>query len=124
MSDFGFTQPDAIRTSTPMSISGVIGGSLLGWAAPRFGLVGLLIGAMIGTSVTFLAIDMVPGLFAPKATALASGACVYGAIVGLCAFLARGFPAELRVTGAGVAVSVGHGGAIIAPVNGSILIAG
>lgn len=124
MTDFGYSQPEAIRTSALMSMGGVIGGSLLGWAAPRFGLVRLLIAAMIGTSVTFLAFGMVSGLVALQAIAFFAGVCVYGGIVGLYALLARGFPPELRVTGTGVAVGVGRGGAILAPTLGGILIAG
>lgn len=124
MTDLGYTQPDAIRTSALMSMGGVIGGSMLGWAAPRLGLVRLLIGAMLGTSATFLAFGMVSGLFALQAIAVFAGMCVYGGIVGLYALLARGFPPELRVTGTGVAVGVGRGGAILAPSIGGVLIAG
>ncbi len=124
MTDIGYTQPDAIRTSALMSMGGVIGGSLLGWMAPRFGLVRLLIGAMVGTSVTFLAFGMASGLGALQAIAFLAGVCVYGGIVGLYALLARAFPPELRVTGTGVAVGVGRGGAILAPSIGGVLIAG
>ena len=124
MTDLGFTQPDAIRTSALMSLGGVIGGSLLGWAAPRLGLVRLLVGAMVGTSATFVAFGAASGLAMLQVIAFFAGVCVYGGIVGLYALLARGFPAELRVTGTGVAVGVGRGGAIIAPTIGGVLIAG
>ena len=124
MTDLGFTQPDAIRTSALMSMGGVIGGSLLGWAAPRLGLVRLLVGAMVGTSVTFFAFGMFASLAALQAIAFLAGVCVYGGIVGLYALLARSFPPELRVTGTGVAVGVGRGGAILAPSIGGVLIAG
>ena len=124
MTDLGFTQPDAIRTSALMSMGGVIGGSLLGWVAPRLGLVRLLIGAMVGTSATFLAFGMFSTLAALQTIAFLAGVCVYGGIVGLYALLARSFPPELRVTGTGVAVGVGRGGAILAPSIGGVLIAG
>ena len=124
MTDLGFSQPDAIRTSAIMSLGGVIGGSLLGWAAPRLGLLRLLVGAMVGTSISFLAFGTTSGLVTLQTIAFFAGVCVYGGIVGLYALLARGFPPELRVTGTGVAVGVGRGGAILAPTIGGVLIAG
>lgn len=123
MSDLGFTTPDAIRTSALMSLGGVIGGSALGWAAPRFGLVRLVILSMIGTTVTFVVFGMFSSLVALQATAFVAGACVFGGIVGLYALLARAFPPELRVTGTGLAIGVGRAGAIVGPLVGGFLIA-
>jgi benzoate transport len=123
MSDLGFTTPDAIRTSALMSLGGVIGGSALGWAAPRFGLVRLVMTAMIGTTVTFVAFGMVSGLVALQAIAFVAGACVFGGIVGLYALLARAFPPELRITGTGLAIGIGRAGAIVGPLVGGFLIA-
>jgi MFS family permease len=124
MSDIGYTTPDAIRTSALMSMGGVIGGSMLGWAAPQFGLTRLLILAMIGTSATFAVFGMVSGLAALQAVAFVAGMCVFGGIVGLYALLARSFPPELRVTGTGLAIGIGRGGAILGPLIGGFLIAG
>ena len=76
MSDLGYSTPDAIRTSAMMSLGGVIGGSALGWAAPRLGLVRLVMTAMIGTTVTFVAFGMVSGLAALQAISFIAGACV------------------------------------------------
>lgn len=123
MSDLGFTTPDAIRTSALMSLGGVIGGSALGWAAPRFGLVRLVILSMIGTSVTFVAFGWFSSLVALQAIAFVAGSCVFGGIVGLYALLARAFPPELRVTGTGLAIGVGRAGAIVGPLVGGFLIA-
>lgn len=124
MSDLGYATPDAIRTSAMMSLGGVIGGSALGWAAPRFGLIRLLIVAMIGTSVTFVLFGQLHGLAAMQAMAFVVGICVFGGIVGLYALLARSYPPELRVTGTGLAIGAGRGGAVVGPWLGGVLIAG
>lgn len=123
MSDLGYSTPDAIRTSALMSLGGVIGGSALGWAAPRLGLVRLVMTAMIGTTVTFVIFGMVTGLPALQAISFIAGACVFGGIVGLYALLARAFPPELRVTGTGLAIGIGRAGAIVGPLVGGFLIA-
>ena len=123
MSDLGYTTPDAIRTSALMSLGGVLGGSALGWAAPRFGLVRLLIVAMLGTSVTFILFGFAVGLPALQSTAFLAGICVFGGIVGLYALLARSYPPELRVTGTGLAIGIGRGGAVVGPLLGGFLIA-
>lgn len=123
MSDLGFSTPDAIRTSALMSLGGVIGGSVLGWAAPRLGLVRLVIAAMIATTVTFFVFGMFSDLAALQAISFIAGACVFGGIVGLYALLARAFPPELRVTGTGLAIGIGRAGAIVGPLVGGFLIA-
>ncbi|WP_404366891.1 MFS transporter [Sphingomonas sp. MMS24-J45] len=123
MSDLGYATPDAIRTSALMSLGGILGGSALGWAAPRLGLVRLLIVAMLGTSATFLLFGFAVGLPALQVTAFLAGICVFGGIVGLYALLARSFPPELRVTGTGLAIGVGRGGAVLGPLIGGFLIA-
>lgn len=122
MSDLGYATPDAIRTSALMSLGGVIGGSALGWAAPRFGLTRLVTLAMIGTTLTFAVFGMVSGLIAMQVVAFLAGASVFGGIVGLYSLLARSFPAELRVTGTGLAIGIGRAGAVVGPVLGGILI--
>jgi MFS family permease len=122
MSDLGSPTPDAIRTSALMSLGGVIGGSALGWAAPRFGLIRLVVLAMIGTSATFAVFGLVSGLIAMQIVAFLTGCCIFGGIVGLYALLARSFPAELRVTGTGLAIGIGRGGAVVGPVLGGVLI--
>lgn len=122
MSDIGYSTPDAIRTSALMSLGGVIGGSALGWAAPRLGLFKLVCAAMVGTSVTFAIFGSIQGLGALQAVAFVAGICVFGGIVGLYALLARSFPPELRVTGTGLAIGVGRGGAVLGPIIGGILL--
>ncbi|MFW2851963.1 MFS transporter [Sphingomonas sp. TX0543] len=122
MTDLGFATPDAIRTSAIMSIGGVIGGSLLGWSAPRFGLGRLVPLVMVGTTITMATFAQLSTLAALQIAAFATGTCVFAGIVGLYALLARGFPPDLRVTGTGVVVGFGRGGAIVGPVIGGFLL--
>lgn len=123
MSDLGHPTPDAVRTSALMSLGGVIGGSVFGWLAPRFGLVRLVVGAMLATSAGFAAFGSVEGLYAIQVVAFLTGVAIFGGIVGLYALLARSYPPELRVTGTGMAIGIGRGGAIIGPLLGGLLIA-
>lgn len=123
LTDIGYTAPDAIRTSALMSLGGVLGGSAFGWAAPRFGLTRLVVVAMVGTAVTFVIFGHVTGLPALQGMAFLTGICVYSGIVGLYALIARTFPAELRVTGTGLAIGIGRAGAVLGPVIGGFLIA-
>ncbi|MGI4876990.1 MAG: MFS transporter [Janthinobacterium lividum] len=123
LTDIGYTAPEAIRTSAIMSLGGVLGGSALGWAAPRLGLTRLIVVAMVGTTVTFIVFGQVTGLPALQGVAFLAGICVYSGIVGLYALLARSFPTELRVTGTGLAIGIGRAGAVLGPVIGGFLIA-
>nr|WP_295662009.1 MFS transporter [Polymorphobacter sp.] len=123
LTDIGYTAPDAIRTSALMSLGGVLGGSAFGWAAPRFGLTRLVVFAMVGTAVTFVVFGHVSGLAALQGMAFLAGIFVYSGIVGLYALIARTFPAELRVTGTGLAIGIGRAGAVLGPVIGGFLIA-
>ncbi|PCD01981.1 MFS transporter [Sphingomonas spermidinifaciens] len=102
MADLGHAAPDAIRTSALMSLGGVIGGALLGWAAPRLGLHRLLIAAMLVTSASFAAFALLTDLSALQPTAFVAGMGIFGGIVGLYALLARGFPARAARDGNGL----------------------
>lgn len=123
VSDLGYSTADAIRTSSVLSLGGLAGGLALGAASHRFGLVRLLIFAMIGTAASMAMFGMVSDLRAMQAMAFLTGVCVNGGIIGLYALLARAYPAELRVTGTGLAIGVARGGAVIGPLLGGVLIA-
>lgn len=122
LTDIGHSTPEAIRSSALMSLGGVVGGSVFGWIAPRFGLTRLVVIAMMGTTVTFVIFGQVVGLPALQLMAFLAGICVFSGIVGLYALIARSFPSELRVTGTGVAIGIGRGGSVLGPVIGGFLI--
>jgi len=122
MTDMGFSTPDAIRTSAIMSLGGIVGGSVLGWVAPRFGLRRLVIAAMIGTTITMGAFGYLTQLHQLQLLAAFVGVGIFGGVVGLYAALARSFPARLRVTGTGLAIGIGRGGAVVGPILGGVLL--
>ncbi len=123
VSDLGYSTADAIRTSSMLSLGGLAGGLALGVASHRLGLIRLLVLAMIGTAASMATFGIVAGLPAMQALAFLVGVCVNGGIIGLYALLARAYPAELRVTGTGLAIGIARGGAVIGPLLGGVLIA-
>jgi benzoate transport len=122
MSDLGFSTPEAIRTSAIMSMGGVLGGIVLGWLTPLLGLKRLVVAAMIGTALAMAIFGNVHSLPALRAMALVVGIFMFGGIVGLYASLARAFPARMRVTGTGLAIGLGRGGAVAGPIIGGVLL--
>jgi MFS family permease len=122
MSDMGFSIPQAIRTSAIMSMGGILGGIALGWFAPLLGLKRLVVVAMIGTATTVAIFGNVHGLYLLRIVAFAVGIFMLGGIVGLYASIGRAFPARMRVTGTGLAVGLGRGGAVVGPIIGGVLL--
>ncbi len=122
MTDMGFSTPDAIRTSAIMSLGGIVGGSMLGFFAPRLGLRRLVIAAMITTTLTMGGFGYLTQLHQIQLLAVFVGIGIFGGIVGLYAALARAFPARLRVTGTGLAIGLGRGGAVVGPILGGVLL--
>jgi benzoate transport len=122
MSDLGFSTPEAIRTSAVMSMGGVLGGIALGWLAPAVGLKRQVVVAMIGTAVAMAIFGNVHGLSALRIMAFVVGIFMFGGIVGLYASLARAFPVRMRVTGTGLAIGLGRGGAVAGPIIGGLLL--
>ncbi|MGI4876759.1 MAG: MFS transporter [Janthinobacterium lividum] len=123
MTDGGFAVSASIATSAIMNIGGIIGGLLLGWAAPVLGLKRLTVGAMCGTTVMMALFGLAPANLAVlRIIAFLLGFFMFGGIVGLYAFLARAFPAGLRVTGSGLAIACGRGGAVVGPILGGVLL--
>lgn len=123
MTDRGFTVADAIVTSSIMSIGGIIGGTAIGWLAPAIGLKRLLLGSLVATSVLMGVFGLMPPVLAAmRVVAFFLGMGIFGGIVGLYAFLARGFPTYLRATGSGLAIGLGRGGAVVGPILGGVLL--
>lgn len=123
LTDSGYEISTAIMAATIMNVGGVLGGILVGWATPYFGLKRLAVGSMIGTSVMLAVFAVSTGeIMTIRMAAFTLGIFMFGGIVGLYAFLARAFPARLRVTGCGLAIACGRGGSIAGPVLGGVLL--
>ena len=123
LTDAGYTQSAAIATSAITSMGGVTGGIFVGLASAYFGLKRLAVISMVGTSVLMAVFAMNTGdLFILRIVAFVLGIFTMGGIVGLYAFLARAFPARLRVTGCALAVAIGRAGGVVGPVLGGVLL--
>lgn len=123
LTDAGYETSAAIATSSIMHIGGVVGGMAIGWASHYIGLKRVAVASMAGTSVllaTFAAVT--DDLTTLRVVATILGVFMFGGIVGLYAFLARAFPARLRVTGCGFAIACGRGGAVVGPILGGVLL--
>lgn len=123
MTDRGFTAPDAVLTAAIMNGGGVLSGMAVGWLAPRVGLKRLTLVSMLGTCVAMVVFGVLQSdLQTLRTVGLMLGIFTFGGIVGLYAFLARGFPTRLRVTGAGLTIAFGRGGAVLGPFVGGVLL--
>lgn len=123
MTDAGYATSVAIATSAITSTGGVLGGIFIGLTSPYIGLKRLAVTSMAGTSVMMAVFAMSTGnLNTLQIAAFVLGIFMMGGIVGLYAFLARAFPARLRVTGCGLAIAMGRAGGIVGPILGGVLL--
>lgn len=123
LTDSGYDIPTAIATSSIMHIGGIFGGMAIGWASHYIGLKRVAVISMAGTSVMLAVFAAVTDdLLTLRTVAVVLGVFMFGGIVGLYAFLARAFPARLRVTGCGMAIACGRGGAVMGPILGGVLL--
>jgi benzoate transport len=123
LTDAGYETSAAIATSSIMHIGGIFGGMAIGWASHYIGLKRVAVISMLGTSVMLAVFAAVTDdLTTLRIVATVLGVFMFGGIVGLYAYLARAFPARLRVTGCGMAIACGRGGAVMGPILGGVLL--
>ncbi len=120
--DMGFAPSLAGSVLVWANVGGATGAILLGLLTLRFGMKGLVIGAMLfaGAMVTLF------GQASADLAQLSLIACVAGfftnaAIVGLYAIFALAFPTEVRAGGTGFVIGVGRGGAALGPIVAGFL---
>lgn len=120
--DMGFPASEAGGVLVWANVGGASGAILLGILTQRFGMRGLVIGAMVvaGCLVTLF------GQVKADLTQLALVACAAGfftnaAIVGLYAIFADAFPTEVRAGGTGFVIGLGRGGAALGPIVAGFL---
>jgi benzoate transport len=108
------------------NVGGISGALVLGLLAQRFGVRGLVIGAMVGATIMVTLFGQAGAdLGRLSMVAALAGFFTNGAIVGLYAMFAQSFPTELRAGGTGFVIGVGRGGAALAPMAaGFLFIAG
>jgi MFS family permease len=115
--DMGFAPKAAAGVLTWLNVGGATGVALFGLIATRAGLKGLTIVALIGSSAMVVWFGSGPRDLAALSTIVAcAGLFINSGIGGYYALFAKVFPAHARATGAGFALGLGRGGAVLAPI--------
>jgi MFS family permease len=114
--DSGLSVADGIRASVLVNIGGVIGASLFGLLATRFAEVKTLRVYMLLCVIALIGFGLADMHTAMLwVAAFIMGCFLHGITIGLYTLLPRLYAAEIRSTGAGLAIGVGRFGAIIGP---------
>jgi MFS family permease len=122
VADLGFRPSAAAGVSATANLAGVVGGTLLGWAAARLGLKRLALVALTGMGLATMAFGYVRadlGLLTLNAAMV--GFFLFGGMVGLYAIVSRTFPTHARATGSGFVIGVGRIGSALAPAAAGLL---
>ncbi|WP_203291285.1 MFS transporter [Maricaulis parjimensis] len=120
--DMGFAAPLAGGVLVWANVGGAMGAVLLGILSQRFGVRGLVIGAMVLGAVMVVVFGRgQEDLHQLSLIAALAGFCTNAGVVGLYALFAQGFPTEVRAGGTGFAIGVGRGGAALGPIIAGFL---
>lgn len=124
MTSLGFTVSIGIAASLLLNIGGVIGCLIYGFLAARLGGRRLAIVFLLGLGVTTTLFGHLPvhaTVLLIDATAI--GFCLHTSIAALYALVPFSFPAAIRTTGTGFAMSIGRLGAVTGPFVAGLLMA-
>ena len=115
--DMGFTQSQGAGVLVWANVGGALGGIALGVLSQRFALKPLTIATMVIGCITVVIFGRSPHDLQSISLLIAiSGFFTNGAISGMYAIFAQAFPTHVRASGTGVAIGIGRGGSVIAPV--------
>jgi MFS family permease len=115
--NMGFTASEGARVLVCADVGGALGGVILGLLSQRFALKPLTITTMVlGCIAVFIFGRSPHELVALSAFIIASGFFTNAAISGMYAIFAKAFPTHVRASGTGVAIGIGRGGSVIAPI--------
>jgi benzoate transport len=115
--NMGFTASEGARVLVWANVGGALGGIILGLLSQRFALKPLTITTMVlGCIAVFIFGRSPHELTALSALIIASGFFTNAAISGMYAIFAKAFPTHVRASGTGVAIGIGRGGSVIAPI--------
>jgi benzoate transport len=115
--NMGFTASEGARVLVWANVGGALGGVILGLLSQRFALKPLTISTMVlGCIAVFIFGRSPHELTALSALIIASGFFTNAAISGMYAIFAKAFPTHVRASGTGVAIGIGRGGSVIAPI--------
>ncbi|WP_048436176.1 MFS transporter, partial [Methylobacterium platani] len=124
LTELGLGVSGGISGAMLMNLGGAVGCLLFGFVARKAGTRRLAAAFMAGLFLAATLFGHVPATPAALlAAALAIGFCLYGSINAMYAVVPPIFPAPVRTTGTGLAMSVGRLGAVTGPALAGMLMA-
>jgi MFS family permease len=115
--NMGFAPSSAGYVLSWLNVGGASGGTVLGLLSQRYPLKRLTIGAMVLSTLAVTLFGRSPAdLVQLTMICVAAGFCTNASITGMYALFAKAFPTHVRASGTGVAVGVGRGGSVLAPI--------
>lgn len=122
--DLGFAPSSAAGVLVWTNVGGALGGAVFGLLTLRYSVKALTIGVLFASSVTVMVFGRTPADLERLSLICAiAGFCINAGIVGLYAIIAQVFPTHVRAFGTGIAIGVGRGGAVLAPIIAGFLFA-
>lgn len=120
--DMGFAASAAAGVLVWTNVGGATGGAVFALATQRVSLRALTVGTMLGSTAAMIVFGRTPpDLQALSLICAAAGFFTNAGIVGMYALFAQAFPTHARASGTGVAIGVGRGGAVLAPILAGVL---
>jgi len=118
----GFAPSSAGYVLSWLNVGGATGGTVLGLLSQRFSVKSLTIIVMLLSTVAVTLFGRSPAdLTKLILICMVSGFCTNAAITGMYAIFAKAFPTHVRASGTGVAVGIGRGGSVLAPIIAGFL---
>ena len=118
----GFAPSSAGYVLSWLNVGGATGGTVLGLLSQRYPVKWLTIGVMLLSTIAVTIFGRSPAdLTKLILICMVSGFCTNAAITGMYAIFAKAFPTHVRAGGTGIAVGIGRGGSVLAPIIAGFL---
>jgi MFS family permease len=118
----GFAPSSAGYVLSWLNVGGATGGTVLGLLSQRYSVKSLTIGVMLLSTIAVTLFGRSPAdLTRLILICMVAGFCTNAAITGMYAIFAKAFPTHVRASGTGVAVGIGRGGSVLAPIIAGFL---
>jgi benzoate transport len=118
----GFAPSSAGYVLSWLNVGGATGGTVLGLLSQRFSLKALTITVMLLSTIAVTLFGRSPAdLTKLILICMVAGFCTNAAITGMYAIFAKAFPTHVRASGTGIAVGIGRGGSVLAPIIAGFL---
>ena len=118
----GFAPSSAGYVLSWLNVGGATGGTVLGLLSQRFSVKSLTIAVMMLSTIAVTLFGRSPAdLTKLILICMVAGFCTNAAITGMYAIFAKAFPTHVRASGTGVAVGIGRGGSVLAPIIAGFL---